>query len=324
MPTADDLARFGEPLATRLALTTSCRVTDAIEKVDGAGGYTTVGGVEVQVMHNGVVVERDGYLGPWQSEVIARLGGHHEPQEELVFHAILERLATTGGAKGMVELGAWWAYYLLWFKHRFPAAVAIGVEPDLPFLELGRRNAALNGLELDLVHGVVGPSPGTTMAFRAASDFALHEVEQYSLAQLLERAGLERFDVVLADIQGAEHDLVATSAPLLAEGKVRFLVVSTHDLEFSGRATTHQEICAQLRDLGGHLIAEHSVSESFSGDGLVAVSFDDDDADFTVEIPYARAKDSVVGEWEPRLQAALDALEAYAVPLGDGPEYPEG
>ncbi len=324
MPTADDVARFGAPLANRLALTTSCRVTDAIEKVEGAGSFTTVGEVEVQVMHNGVVVERDGYLGPWQSEVIARLEGHHEPQEELVFHAIVERLASTGGGHGMVELGAWWAYYLLWFKHRFPAAVAIGVEPDLPFLELGRRNASLNSLELDLVHGVVGPTPGTPMAFRAASDFELHEVEQYSLSQLLERAGLERFDVVLADIQGAEHDLVATSAAMLAEGKVRFLVVSTHDLDFSGRATTHQEICAQLLDLGGHLIAEHSVSESFSGDGLVAVSFDPSDADFTVEIPYARSKDSVVGEWEPRLQAALDALTERSVHHVAGVDHPEG
>ncbi|MEI6701586.1 MAG: hypothetical protein WCL38_07520, partial [Actinomycetota bacterium] len=110
----------------------------------------------------------------------------------------------------------------------------------------------------------------------------------------------------LADIQGAELTFLASSGEALAAGSVRFLFISTHDPIISGSATTHGEVLDRVRELGGHIVAEHSVSESFSGDGLVVASFDPRDKDFSVDISHARARDSLFGEWEPRLAVALE------------------
>lgn len=299
----DPAKKLVNDLERRIQLTVSCRATDGIAKVEGAGGFTVLNGIEAQIMHNGVLVVRDGYLGPWQTRVITELNGHHEPQEEVAFHAILERLSSEGTGAAMVELGAWWSYYSLWFKKRFPEATIVGIEPDLPFLETGRRNYALNGVDDTLLlHGVVGPTPGEVFRFVAASDGKEHEVRQYGLDELLRLADVSFFDVVLADIQGAETTFLSTNAELLRGGAVRFAVISTHDPMISGSATTHREVIDQVVDLGGHIVAEHSVSESFSGDGLVVAAFWRQDADFVVSLPHARSVDTLFGEWEPRLQ----------------------
>src|SRR3954453_5900044 len=101
-----------------IALTVACLDADALPKVEGAGDVHD----GVQVMHNGVRVVEGGYYGEWMTEVIRRLRGHHEPQEEVAFHSVLERLSTTcGPSPAMLELGAFWAYYSLWFLHRIPA-----------------------------------------------------------------------------------------------------------------------------------------------------------------------------------------------------------
>jgi hypothetical protein len=125
----------------RIGLTVACRDTDAIPKVSNAGEIVTVGGRRVQVMHNGVLVEADGYYGPWMTEIIRRLRGHHEPQEEAAMHAIVPRLPP---APIVVELGSFWAYYALWACRERPDACVVLVEPDPHNLDVGRRNADLN------------------------------------------------------------------------------------------------------------------------------------------------------------------------------------
>jgi hypothetical protein len=56
---------------------------------------------------------------------------------------------------------------------------------------------------------------------------------------------------------------------------------------------------------GGTILAEHSVAESFSGDGLIAVSFDSTDSNLApIPISYNRASHSLFGEQEYDFQAA--------------------
>ena len=83
------------------------------------------------------------------------------------------------------------------------------------------------------------------------------------------------------------------------------MIVSTHHRAISGDALTHQRAVESLVAAGAHVLAEHSVSESFSGDGLIAVSFDDRDRDWTVPISFARAKDTLFGEVELEVDLAL-------------------
>ncbi|MEA2647277.1 MAG: hypothetical protein QOE92_2360 [Chloroflexota bacterium] len=291
-------------LRRRVELALSCDDVATLPKVAGAGTTRAVGGVEVQVMHDGTLVQRDAYQGPWMTELIRCLRGHHEPQEELVFARILERLDAAAAPRSMIELGSWWAYYSLWFKRRFPDATVVAMEPDPAYLEVGRRNFELNDMPGTFVQGVIGTATGPSLPFRCESDGIIRDVPQHSLESLLELAEVEQVSLVLADIQGAETALLEQAEAPLRSGRVRFLTVSTHHHSISGDALTHQSVLATLRELGAHVIAEHSVGESFTGDGLVAVSFDPADRDLVVPLSRARQRESVFGELEPDLAAA--------------------
>src|SRR4030095_1193616 len=101
----------------RSLMTISCRDTDVIPKVSGAGSLVWRGSERLQRMHNGVEVVYGGYHGAWMAHVIRGLNGHHEPQEELLFHVLLRYVRE---AALMVELGSFWAYYTQWFLKSIP------------------------------------------------------------------------------------------------------------------------------------------------------------------------------------------------------------
>src|SRR5687768_1816503 len=95
MDIAPDLMRDTPIMASereRIEMTVRCRDCDGIPKVERAGEILDEGGGLVQIMHNGIRVVAGGYYGSFMTEVIQRLQGHHEPQEELVFHEILKRV----------------------------------------------------------------------------------------------------------------------------------------------------------------------------------------------------------------------------------------
>lgn len=297
-------------VVARVRQTVSCRATDRLPKVEGAGDVLEHDGRSVQRMHNGILIEEGCYFGDWMTEIIRVLDGHHEPQEEVVFHDILERLATTEPAPTMIELGSFWAYYSMWFQKRTGSTRVVCMEPDPGYLDIGRRNLALNEMTATFVHGAVGAEPGATTSFPAESSGQDVVVRQYDLASLMAETGLTRVDLLLVDIQGFETVLLRRAIDLLRAGAVRFAIVSTHHHTISGEALTHQNALDLLVGCGAHVIAEHSVSESFSGDGLIAVSFDDRDRDLTVDVGHARAKDSLFGELEHDLQLTMDELAA--------------
>jgi FkbM family methyltransferase len=246
-------------------------------------------------MHNGVLILEGCYYGDWMTEIIRNLRGHHEPQEELVFHHVVERLATDTPAPTMLELGSFWAYYTLWLLHRVPQARAVLLEPDPHNLEVGLANLALNGYKAEYVHAAAGRMRALAQPFICESDGESRLVPTESLPSVLERFAIHHLDLLLLDIQGAELDLLAGATSLLAE-RVRFVLVSTHHHVISGDPLTHQRCLDLIRDLGGTIIAEHTVAESFSGDGMIAASFDARDSDLTVPISYARAGDSLFGD----------------------------
>jgi FkbM family methyltransferase len=299
-----------EDAARRVLMTTSCRDCDGIAKVEHAGEVQQRAGGAVQIMHNGVVIEEGCYYGPWMTEIIRGLRGHHEPQEELVFDALIKRLR---GNKlpTMIEFGSFWAYYSIWFCSALAGARAVAMEPDPAYLQVGVRNAALNGVSevVTFVNAAIGAATGEQLSFLAESDGATHEVLQHDLHSLMDVTRMAYADLVLADVQGAELILLDRARDDFAAGRVRFLVVSTHHHGISGDPLTHQRALALLREAGAHIIAEHTVSESFSGDGLIVASFDDRDKDFTVALSHARAKDSLFGEHEVDLDAAWRRAE---------------
>jgi hypothetical protein len=64
----------------RVELSVICRDCDSLPKIDGAG--ESFGDKQLQRMHNGVVVHSGSYHGEWMTEIISKVCGHHEPQEE--------------------------------------------------------------------------------------------------------------------------------------------------------------------------------------------------------------------------------------------------
>jgi FkbM family methyltransferase len=304
-----------DPNDRRIALAVSCRDADVIPKVPDAGLVRD----GVQIMHNGVLVEADGYQGPWMTEIIRRLRGHHEPQEELAFHVVAERLAATATAPVVLELGSWWAYYSLWALHRLPGARSFCVEPDPAYLEQGRRNFALNRREATFHQAAVGQLALPPQPFLCESDGLEHDVPVEGLGSLLDRFGLERADLVLVDVQGAETPLLDGGRELLRGGRVRFMVISTHHHRISGDPLTHDRCLMLLRELGAHVVTEHTVAESFTGDGLIVASFDERDRDLHVVTSRCRVGDSLFGDplWDldaarnelSELRSKVDALE---------------
>jgi FkbM family methyltransferase len=202
----------------RIALTVAVHDTDDIPKVTDAGEVTSRDGVPVQIMHNGVVIREGCYHGPWMTEVIRRLRGHHEPQEELAFHTVVEQLASDTDTPTMVELGSFWAYYSLWTKHVIPGARLVLIEPDAASLEVGQINLGLNRVEAnDIVHAAIGDAHGVSAPLVCESDGESHMTRHITIDGLMRDLGLRRIDLLLCDVQGAELAALRGAARALAE-----------------------------------------------------------------------------------------------------------
>lgn len=268
----------------RAKMTVSCRDCDSIPKVEQAGEIVSVDGKNIQIMHNGVRVVAGGYYGEWMTDIIRQLGGHHEPQEELVFHEILKCVSPQAT---MLELGGFWSYYSLWFLSSHPdQRRAIVVEPDPNHLSVGRANAALNDREITFIQASVGRESAQIRTFRTESEGDI-QIPQISVPLFLQEHAITFLDILHCDTQGAETDIIASCESLLRNRNVRFGIFSTHSHHISGDPLTHQRCMAMLRDFGGRILAEHDVHESFSGDGLIAAYFGEEQIEWR-EPPISR------------------------------------
>jgi FkbM family methyltransferase len=284
----------------------SCTDSEPIPKVAQAG--ETVDGPEgrCQIMHNGVKVIEDCYYGRWMTELIRLLKGHHEPQEEKAFHEILDHVPANGT---MVELGSFWAYYSLWFQLRIRGAKNYLIEPDPNNLEVGKRNFAINGATGQFFNYRIGSSSSDPEPFRCESDNEERLVPAISVDDFLSLVGLERVDVLFADIQGAELEMLEGAAKSMERGAIRFLFVSTHHHSISNDPLTHQKCLRFLAERHAHILAEHNVTESYTSDGLIAASLWPEDRQIAA-IPVSRnhSSNTTYRELEYDLDEAWQAL----------------
>lgn len=255
----------------RSMMTISCRDSDPIPKVAGAGGLVRRDGERLQRMHNGLEVVWGGYYGEWMAHIIRSLQGHHEPQEELIFHTLLRYVRHDSV---MAELGAFWAYYTLWYLQAVPGARALCVEPDAHNISVGMHNAHLNGVldRADFMRAWVGGQARSAHEGRTETSLEPQVLPVLDAAAVLERAGAHQLELLHMDVQGAELALLRSIDPAIAK-RLRFVMASTHHSSISGSATIHGDCIEHLRSLGATILVEHDVVESFSGDGLILASF---------------------------------------------------
>ena len=178
----------------------------------------------------------------------------------------------------MIEIGAFWAYYTAWFLSAVPGSTAVCLEPDPRNAACGRRNLDLNGLAATWVTGAAGRTFEAGAQFKPRPDRDAISVPVHGLASLLGAAGHGPVEMLHIDAQGAELPFLESLADPAVIGTVRFLVVSSHDQRITGSPTTHEDCLRVISRLGGTLLAEHSVEESFSGDGLIVASLHPADA----------------------------------------------
>lgn len=277
----------------RARMTLACHDTDYLPRVKGAGKTKKVGGSEVQVMHNGLLVEKGAYQGDWQARVIEGLKGNHEPQEERVFYEVLKRVSP---GSTMMELGCWWCYYSMWFLKSVKGGKAICCEPDPDNLAIGRRHMELNGFaspdDYVFCEAAAGHEDKKIISFTTEAGRRVR-VPIRTVDSLVKEQKTDRLEILHMDIQGAELDALKGAQKSIKAGRIRFIFVSTHHYLISGDPLTHQRCLQFILDNGGHVITEHTIAESCSGDGLIVASFAEEDKDFKVETSLQHTDDSL-------------------------------
>lgn len=204
------------------------------------------------------------------TDIIRGLHGHHELQEEAAFHSLMPHARPSST---ILELGAWWAYYPLWFLGAVTSSEAICVEPLEDHLHLAKENLRLNGRSATIIPGCVGDTHGHVAMPRSAA-----LVECFSAPALFQRIGWRRIELLHMDVQGAELPFLRSMRAMPAQALVRFVYVSTHHESISGSPDTHAECMQQLKAQGAAILPEHGVHESFSGDGPIVASHEPADS----------------------------------------------
>lgn len=246
----------------RVKETISCRDTDYIPKVDNAGGIFQENHYTYQLMHNGVKIAQDCYVGGWMTEIIKKLKGHHEPQEEKVFYEILKYIPNDAS---MMELGSYWSYYSLWFAKKVKNAKNYMVEPMKNNMEIGYKNFELNNCKGEFLNAYLGSE------YKQDSLFEDWDGNKYSLPMVSidylinKKYSIPYLNILHSDIQGGELEMLKGCKESISQNKIGFLIISTHGDDI------HKE-CLNLiqSDYKFKIIVEHKPSESYSVDGLVA------------------------------------------------------
>jgi FkbM family methyltransferase len=290
------------------------RDCDSVPKVADAGMvFEQPDGERVQIMHNGLKVVADGYYGQWMTDLIRICRGHHETQEERLFHEVVKTLPADGT---MIELGGFWSYYSLWFLMNHPERRSVVVEPEPNNLAVGKANAALNDLWPKFLSGFAGGSFAESLPFPCEVSGEM-PLPRYSVPHLMDQEGWDKLNLLHMDVQGAETEVVESCRALFQQKRIDWIFVSTHHHQISGDALTHQKCLAILRECGATIEAEHDVHESFSGDGLIVARFCPAPRDWRpVEISSNRASTSLFRHPGYDLDRALTAEEWLKKELG--------
>lgn len=230
----------------RIALVVQCPDGQAIPRVADAGSI--VGGQ--QIMHNGIQVLAGGYYGPPIREMLRRSRGIHEPQEERVFAEILGHIPSGGS---ILELGAYWGYYSIWFARAVPHSRCILVEPHPLNRAIGRYNAMKNHVPATFVAAYVGAANGT-----APDGVAARNVDT-----LLSDHRLDHLSVLHADVQGAEGDMLRGARHALENKRIDYLFISTHS------NALHEDCRSQLEAVGYRVVSSINLDETYSEDGVL-------------------------------------------------------
>ena len=217
-----------------------------IPRVKGAGQLVN----NKLLMHNGILVDPMSYYSLPLLQMLMDNRGVHEPQEERVFQDVIASMPTHK-EKTMLELGAYWSFYSMWFLQKFQNARCFMVEPERENLFYGKRNFRLNGLKGTFINASIGKEKDAN-------------TRVLTVDEICRKYPIKFLDILHADIQGHELEMLQGSSRILSKKKVGYIFISTHSNEL------HQA-CRELLSVkyGYALVASANVDESYSWDGIL-------------------------------------------------------
>jgi hypothetical protein len=214
-------------------------------------------------LHNGNRVATGGknaYYGQF-SDVLIVNRGVHEPLEEYVFQEVLRGMPEE---PAMLELGAYWGHYSMWLKRMRPHARVYLVEPDKANLEVGRANFVRQGYEGVFIRDYVGR-------------------QHFQVDRFLSEHDHTWLDILHADIQGFEVEMLEGCAESLRRGLIGCVFVSTHS------QALHDQVVAELSALEMRIEVSSGFDlETTSQDGFVFASRADRSPVFSGFSPIGR------------------------------------
>lgn len=198
-------------------------------------------------LHNGIRVPVAGphvYYGQFSSVLVINRGVH-EPLEEYVFQEVLKFLP---GAPTMIELGAYWGHYSMWMQKVFPGAKLNLVEPEKGNIEAGMHNFKENGFTGKFINEFVGTG-------------------KFSVDRYIKENNIQKLDVLHADIQKYELEMLADCQNTLSKKIVDHVFISTHSGEL------HEGTVKILNQHGYRVeVSSDFDNETTSYDGFVYAS----------------------------------------------------
>jgi hypothetical protein len=200
------------------------------------------------IMHNGIKVHPLSYYGKYMLKMLMENKGVHEPQEERAFQEILKEIPENSI---MMELGAYWAFYSLWFNKQIKGAVTYMIEPNPICYESGKLNFRINNFKGTFINAYIGKSPSRD------------SIPTYSVDTLIKKLDILHVHILHSDIQGYELDMLYGCMESITANKISYFFISTHSNDL------HSQCIFFLLKYNFAILANINCSQSFSVDGLI-------------------------------------------------------
>ncbi len=207
-----------------------------------------------QLMHNGLRIHLGSYYGPEYAKMLLVSKGIHEPQEERVFMEVLKAMPENAI---MIEMGAFWSFYSMWFQKEVKHAVNYMIEPDAFNLGQGKRNFRLNKMKGTFIQAFAGQKSAT-----------LENGNTICIDDMVQQNSISFVHMLHSDIQGFEYEMLLGAGTTFLEKKIGYVFISTHSNEL------HYKCLDFLKQRNFIILASADIDQSFSEDGLIAARAD--------------------------------------------------
>lgn len=212
---------------------------------DNAGTLSSDG---LLVMHNGLKIKPLSYYGYPVLKMLLENKGIHEPQEEYAFQEVLKSMPDKAV---MIELGAYWSFYSMWFNKQVKNPSNFMIEPWE--IQHGIRNFKLNNLAGNFFQHYIADKPGVH-----TDGSKIISVDSFVKDQKIQFV-----DILHSDIQGNELLMLNGAKEILSAHKVGYIFISTHS------DSLHSDCKKFLLDLNYLEVCSADMKETCSYDGLL-------------------------------------------------------